>query len=99
VATPGDLDSGPRPAAARLQCNSHNRAGGSDYSLWEEIKIGWELRTKKKNWPAVGKGSAKMADEEVRKIEITYPSAFESALEPPHGCRPITFAMTVAPCL
>ena len=30
----------------------HNRAGGSDYSLWEEIKIGWELRTKKKNWPA-----------------------------------------------
>jgi L-ascorbate metabolism protein UlaG (beta-lactamase superfamily) len=29
----------------------HNRAGGSDYSLWEEIKIGWELRTKKKNWP------------------------------------------------
>jgi hypothetical protein len=30
----------------------HNRAGGSDYSLWEEIKIGWELRTKKKNWPS-----------------------------------------------
>ncbi|PYR30135.1 MAG: hypothetical protein DMF90_28370 [Acidobacteria bacterium] len=30
----------------------HNRAGGSDYSLWEEIRIGWELRTKKKNWPA-----------------------------------------------
>jgi L-ascorbate metabolism protein UlaG (beta-lactamase superfamily) len=29
----------------------HNRDGGSDYSLWEEIKIGWELRTKKKNWP------------------------------------------------
>src|SRR5579872_5446632 len=28
----------------------HNRAGGSDYSLWDEIKIGWELRTKKKNW-------------------------------------------------
>src|SRR5262245_33603365 len=27
----------------------------------------------------VGKGSAKMADEEVRKIEITYPSAFASA--------------------
>jgi L-ascorbate metabolism protein UlaG (beta-lactamase superfamily) len=30
----------------------HNRASGSDYSLYEEIKIGWELRTKKKNWPA-----------------------------------------------
>src|SRR4029077_7798992 len=30
----------------------HNRASGSGYSLWEEIKIGWELRTKKKNWPA-----------------------------------------------
>jgi hypothetical protein len=29
----------------------HNRVVGSDYSLWEEIKIGWELRTKKKNWP------------------------------------------------
>ena len=27
----------------------------------------------------VGKGSAKMADEEVRKIEITYPTAFASA--------------------
>ncbi len=30
----------------------HNRAGGSGYSLSEEIRIGWELRTKKKNWPA-----------------------------------------------
>ena len=29
----------------------HNRASGSDYSLWQELKIGWELRTKKKNWP------------------------------------------------
>src|SRR6202051_37572 len=27
----------------------------------------------------VGKGSAKMADEEVRKIEITYPTGFASA--------------------
>src|SRR5436190_22677862 len=27
----------------------------------------------------VGKGSAKMADEEVRKIEVTYPTAFASA--------------------
>src|SRR4029077_12351208 len=27
----------------------------------------------------VGKGSAKMADDEVRKIEITYPTAFASA--------------------
>jgi L-ascorbate metabolism protein UlaG (beta-lactamase superfamily) len=30
----------------------HNRVTGSDYSLWQEITIGWELRTKKKNWPA-----------------------------------------------
>jgi L-ascorbate metabolism protein UlaG (beta-lactamase superfamily) len=30
----------------------HNRDSGSDYSLWQEVKIGWELRTKKKNWPA-----------------------------------------------
>jgi hypothetical protein len=30
----------------------HNRASGLDYSLWQEVKIGWELRTKKKNWPA-----------------------------------------------
>src|ERR1700738_5347472 len=29
----------------------HNRASGTGYSLWEEIKIGWELGTKKKNWP------------------------------------------------
>ena len=29
-----------------------NRGSGSGYSLWEEIKVGWELRTKKKNWPA-----------------------------------------------
>jgi hypothetical protein len=30
----------------------HNRAGGSGYSLWQEVKIAWELRTEKKNWPA-----------------------------------------------
>jgi L-ascorbate metabolism protein UlaG (beta-lactamase superfamily) len=30
----------------------HNRDNASDYSLWEEIKVAWELRTKKKNWPA-----------------------------------------------
>src|SRR5258706_3139017 len=30
----------------------HNRATGSDYSLGQEVKIGWELRTKRKNWPA-----------------------------------------------
>jgi len=30
----------------------HNRVAGSDYSLWQEVKIGWELRTKKRNWPA-----------------------------------------------
>jgi L-ascorbate metabolism protein UlaG (beta-lactamase superfamily) len=30
----------------------HNRTSGLDYSLWQEVKIGWELRTKKKNWPA-----------------------------------------------
>src|SRR6266852_7585681 len=29
-----------------------NRATGSRYSLWQEVEIGWELRTKKKNWPA-----------------------------------------------
>ncbi len=30
----------------------HNRATGSDYTLWQEVKIARELRTKKKNWPA-----------------------------------------------
>jgi L-ascorbate metabolism protein UlaG (beta-lactamase superfamily) len=30
----------------------HNRNSGSDYSLWQEVKIAWELRTKRKNWPA-----------------------------------------------
>jgi L-ascorbate metabolism protein UlaG (beta-lactamase superfamily) len=30
----------------------HNRASGTDYSLWQEAEIGWELRTKKRNWPA-----------------------------------------------
>jgi L-ascorbate metabolism protein UlaG (beta-lactamase superfamily) len=29
----------------------HNRDNTGGYSLWEEIKIGWELRTKRKNWP------------------------------------------------
>ena len=29
--------------------------------------------------PATGKGSMKMANEEVRKIEISYPTAFASA--------------------
>jgi L-ascorbate metabolism protein UlaG (beta-lactamase superfamily) len=30
----------------------HNRDGVPDYTLRDEVKIGWELRTKKKNWPA-----------------------------------------------
>jgi len=30
----------------------HNRVSGSGYSLGEEVKIAWELRTKKENWPA-----------------------------------------------
>jgi L-ascorbate metabolism protein UlaG (beta-lactamase superfamily) len=29
----------------------HNRAN-TDYSLWEEIRVAWQLKTKKKNWPA-----------------------------------------------
>ena len=29
----------------------HNRASDTDYSVWQEVKIAWELRTKKKNWP------------------------------------------------
>ena len=30
----------------------HNRGNAPSYSLWDEIRIGWELRTKKRNWPA-----------------------------------------------
>ena len=30
----------------------HNRGGIPDYTVSDEIKVGWELRTKKKNWPA-----------------------------------------------
>ncbi len=30
----------------------HNRASTADYSFWDEIKIAWELKTKKNNWPA-----------------------------------------------
>ena len=30
----------------------HNRAPVRDYTVWDEIKIAWQLRTKKKNWPA-----------------------------------------------
>jgi len=30
----------------------HNRGNAPGYSLWDEIRIGWELRTKKQNWPA-----------------------------------------------
>ena len=30
----------------------HNRDSVADYSLWEEVRIAWELRTKAKNWPA-----------------------------------------------
>jgi L-ascorbate metabolism protein UlaG (beta-lactamase superfamily) len=29
-----------------------NRDSVADYSLWEEVKIGWQLKTKKRNWPA-----------------------------------------------
>ena len=30
----------------------HNRTSVPDYTLADEIKIAWELRTKKRNWPA-----------------------------------------------
>jgi len=30
----------------------HNRVSVPDYTVAEEIKIAWELRTKRKNWPA-----------------------------------------------
>ena len=30
----------------------HNRASVPDYTVADEIRIAWELRTKKKNWPA-----------------------------------------------
>ena len=30
----------------------HNRVSVPDYTVADEIKIAWELRTKKKNWPA-----------------------------------------------
>ena len=30
----------------------HNRDSVAGYSLWEEVKIAWQLRTKKSNWPA-----------------------------------------------
>ena len=45
-------------AAAHVQTSDHfdgsrfhNRDSVADYSLWDEVKIAWELRTKKKNWP------------------------------------------------
>jgi len=30
----------------------HNRNGVAGYSVWDEFKLAWQLRTKKKNWPA-----------------------------------------------
>src|SRR5258708_36513873 len=30
----------------------HNRASGTDYSAWQAVKIAWELRMKRRNWPA-----------------------------------------------
>jgi L-ascorbate metabolism protein UlaG (beta-lactamase superfamily) len=30
----------------------HNRDSVADHSLWDEARIAWELKTKKKNWPA-----------------------------------------------
>jgi L-ascorbate metabolism protein UlaG (beta-lactamase superfamily) len=45
-------------AAAHVQTSDHfdgsrfhNRDSVADYSLWDEVKIAWQLRTKKKNWP------------------------------------------------
>jgi L-ascorbate metabolism protein UlaG (beta-lactamase superfamily) len=40
-----------RPSDHFSGSHYHNRGSASGYSLWEEIEIGWELRTKKKNWP------------------------------------------------
>lgn len=46
--TPGKAPTSDHFAGSRF----HNRNSGSDYSLWQEVEIAWELRTKKKNWPA-----------------------------------------------
>ena len=49
----------------------HNRDNAGDYSLSEELEVGWALRTKKKNWPA--------------RFETTpYPAAAEPLV---HGIR------------
>ncbi|HEV2751887.1 MAG TPA: MBL fold metallo-hydrolase [Gemmatimonadales bacterium] len=35
----------------RASSRFRNSVTGTGYTLWEEIKVAWELRTKKKNWP------------------------------------------------
>src|ERR1700680_787824 len=64
----------------------HNRASGSDYSLWQEVKIGWELRTKNKNWPAVFKTTPYQAPAEpvLHGIRVLWIGHSTTLIQTPH---------------
>ena len=76
----------------------HNRETIAGYSFWDEIKIAWELKTKKNNWPvhfetqpyqgACGSGASWSEGALGRPLDHTHP---DSAAEHHHRSDPVWF--------
>ena len=64
----------------------HNRGNAPGYSLWDEIRIGWELRTKRKNWPArfETKPYAVPAEPMLKGIRVLWVGHSTTLIQTPH---------------
>jgi len=64
----------------------HNRGSAPGYSLWDEIRIGWELRTKRKNWPArfETKPYAAPAEPMLKGIRVLWVGHSTTLIQTPH---------------
>ena len=64
----------------------HNRGNAPGYSLWDEMRIGWELRTKKQNWPArfETKPYAAPAEPVLNGIRVLWVGHSTTLIQTPH---------------
>src|SRR6516164_9329214 len=64
----------------------HNRGNPPGYSLWDEVRIAWELRTKKKNWPArfETKGYRAPAQPMLQGIRVLWVGHATTLIQTPH---------------
>jgi L-ascorbate metabolism protein UlaG (beta-lactamase superfamily) len=64
----------------------HNRGNAPGYSFWDEIRIGWELRTKRKNWPArfETKPYAAQAEPMLKGIRVLWVGHSTTLIQTPH---------------